>query len=132
MANELNVEKLLQVMNRHIPAKRFSLAKLMEEDDPGYIGKDGTVYHMKRGELERVAVLLDEREMGKLRLPIYITTDTSYPGGAWKVRGKMEVKVVSQLIGREPEKEDEMRLFFPHVNDLRSLLPTTTSILFMP
>jgi len=132
MADELNVEKLLQIMNRHVPAKRSSLSKLLEEDEPGYTGKDGTVYRMKREELERIAELVYEWELGKLRLPIYITTDTSYPGGAWKVRGRMEVKVISQLIGREPEKEDEMRLFFPHVNDVRSLLPTTTSILFMP
>jgi hypothetical protein len=132
IVDELNVERLLQIMNKHVPSKRVSLENLLDQEEPFYKGKDGTTYHIRKEELERIAVILDERERTKLRLPIYITTDTSYPGGAWKVRGRFEVKVISNLVCREPEMEDEMRLFFPHVSDLRNMLPTTTTVLFMP
>jgi uncharacterized protein (UPF0216 family) len=132
MVDQLAIEKLIQSMNRHVPAKRSSLEQLLEQEEPNYRGKDGTEYSLKRNELEKIASLLDERERRKLRLPIYISTDTTYPGGAWKIRGRIEVKVVSNLIKREPEKDDEMRLFFPHVNDLRKILPTATTVLYMP
>jgi len=126
------MEKLLLSMNRHLPSRRRSLAELMSETEPSFEGKDGTVYHMKRAELERIAALIDPFEWGRLKLPIFVSTDTSYPGGAWKVRGRLETKVVSALLSREPEREDEMRLFHPHMSLLRDLLPTTIVVFFMP
>ncbi len=132
MHDKVNLEKLLQTLNKHVPSKRSFLSDMLNEKNPGYVGKDGNHYHFKREELETIANLLDERERGKLRLPIYIASDTSYSGGAWKVRGNLEVKVISHLIDREPEFEDEMRLFFPHLSDLRVILPTTTTVLFLP
>jgi uncharacterized protein (UPF0216 family) len=60
-------------------------------------------------------------------------TDTAYEsGGAWKVMGRVEVKVVSQIVGREPEFPDQMRLFHPHMVKLRSVLPTATTTMFSP
>ena len=132
MVDQLSIEKLIQSMNRHVPAQRTSLEQLLEQEEPGYKGKDGNEYSLKKEELEKIASLLEERERRKLRLPIYISTDTTYPGGAWKIRGRIEVKVVSNLLQREPEKDDEMRLFFPHVNDLRKILPSATTVLYMP
>lgn len=132
MVDQLSIEKLIQSMNRHVPAKRSSLEQLLEQEEPTYSGKDGTEYSLKKEELDKIASLLEERERRKLKLPIYISTDTAYPGGAWKIRGRIEVKVVSNLIKREPENDDEMRLFFPHVSDLRKILPTATTVLYMP
>jgi uncharacterized protein (UPF0216 family) len=57
-------------------------------------------------------------------------TDTSYGEGYWKVMGKIEVKALSKLIGREPEREDEMRLFYPYFRDVRDKLPTATNAVF--
>lgn len=132
MVDDLSIEKLIQSMNRHVPTKRMSLEQLMEQREPSFLGKDGIEYRLKTEELVKLASILDERERKKLRLPIYISTDTSYPGGAWKINGRIEVKVVSTLLEREPEKEDEMRLFFPHVSELRNMLPTATTVLYMP
>lgn len=132
MVDDLSIEKLIQAMNRHVPAKRMSLEQLMEQEEPSFQGKDGIEYRLKTEELLKLASILDERERKKLRLPIYISTDTSYPGGAWKITGRIEVKVVSTLLERDPEKEDEMRLFFPHVSELRNILPTATTVLYLP
>jgi uncharacterized protein len=126
------MEKLLLSMNKHLPAKRRSLAELMLETEPSFKGKDGTVYHMRKAELERIAALIDPYEWERLKLPLFISTDTSYPGGAWKVRGRLETKVISALLDKAPEREDEMRLYFPHMGLLRDLLPTTIVVFFMP
>ena len=132
MVDQLSIEKLIQSMNRHVPAKRASLQQFLEMEEPAYTGKDGNEYALRREVLETIASVLEEWELHRLRLPIYISTDTTYPGGAWKIRGRMDVKVISQLLEREPEKDDEMRLFFPHVSELRKLLPTSTTVLYMP
>jgi uncharacterized protein (UPF0216 family) len=117
-------------MNQHVPSKRRSLAALLLEPDPSYQGKDGSIYHIKKVELELLAGLLDMDERSRLKLPILLMTDTSYGEGYWKVMGKLEVKVLSQLIGREPESEDEMRIFYPYFKEIRDNLPTATNVIF--
>lgn len=133
MQEDAHIRKLLEIMNRHVPSKRVSLTEQLRQKETGYQGKDGVSYHIKRAELELLAGMLDELERNKLKLPIIIMTDTSdETGGAWKVMGRTEVKVVSAIVGREPEFPDRMRLFNPHVAKLRSVLPTATTTLFSP
>ncbi|MFP4545757.1 MAG: DUF61 family protein [Methanomassiliicoccales archaeon] len=132
MRDDLTLQNLLRSMNRHLPAKRPSLEELLEEEEPVYRGKDGVEYRVGREELEMLASHLDWRYRRKLKIPIFISTDTSYPGGAWKVMGKAETAAISSIIGREPEFEDQLRLFFPHLSSLRDLLPTTTMVMYMP
>ncbi len=73
---------------------------------------------------------MEPEERGRLKLPILIMTDTSYGDGYWKVIGTLEVKVLSRLIGREPEKDDEMRVFYPYLKEIRDKLPTATNTVF--
>ncbi len=133
MFEDSSFRKLMEIMNRHVPPKRRSLAVLLSESDPSYTGRDGNEYRFKKKELEYLASLLDPYEQQKLKLPIIVMTDTSYgEGGAWKVMGRTETKVISLVVERKPEKEDEMRLFHPHMTILRNKLPTTTTCMFMP
>lgn len=132
MQEDTQVRKMLEMMNRHVPSKRASLADHLKGTDPGYEGKDGVRYHIKRKELEYLATLLDEWEWPKLKLPIIVMTDTADDMGAWKIMGRMEVKVVSKIVERAPEAEDSMRLFHPHMVKLRSELPTATTMMFSP
>jgi len=133
MQEEGQIRKMLEMMNRHIPSKRSSLADLLKQREAGYKGKDGVDYRIKKAELDLLAGMLDDMERNKLKLPIIIMTDTSSDhGGSWKVMGRVEVKVVSALVGREPEFPDQMRLFNPHVGKLRSVLPTATTTMFSP
>ncbi len=128
--NEQGMQRLFTNMNQHVPAKRRSLKQLLEDPDPSYEGKDGRRYRLGREELEFLSEFLDEDEPSRLKLPILIMTDTSYGDGYWKVIGRLEVKVISRIIGREPEKEDEMRIFYPHLKEIRDKLPTVTNTVF--
>jgi len=133
MQDDSQMRKVLETMNRHLPSKRRSLADLLVAEELEYRGKDGISYYIKRSELEYLATIVDPWEQGKLKLPIIIMTDTSDEGGgAWKVMGRIEVKVISQIVGREPEFPDRMRLFHPHMSKLRSVLPTATTMMFVP
>ena len=124
------MQRLFVNMNQHVPVKRRSLEAMLLEEDPVYQGKDGSIYHIKKKELELLAELLDPEDRSRLKLPILIMTDTSYGDGYWKVMGHIEVKVLSKLIGREPEKEDEMRVFYPYFKEIRDRLPTATNTVF--
>jgi uncharacterized protein (UPF0216 family) len=130
--DEGSFKRLIGVMNRHLPAQRRTLAGLLEEDSPSYVGKDGNTYDIDRIELELIASFLDENEVKRLRIPIYISTDLSYPGGAWKVEGMIEVKVISRIIGRRPDRSDMLRLFHPHIREVRRKLPDSTTVLYLP
>lgn len=131
MQDESQFRKMMEIMNRHLPAKRVSLGQLLGQSEAEYQSKDGNHYRIKREELELIASLLDPWDRDRIKLPIIIMTDTS-EGGQWKVMGKLEVKVVSQIVGRAPEFEDQMRLFHPHAVELRRRLPTATTTMFSP
>lgn len=128
--NERAMQRLFSNMNQHVPAKRRTLGSLLLDDEPTYQGKDGSIYKLDRKELLLLAGFLDDEERSHLKIPILIMTDTSYGDGYWKVMGKIEVKALSKLIGRGPEKEDEMRVFYPYFRDIRMKLPTTTNAVF--
>lgn len=124
------MQGLFSNMNQHVPTKRRSLEALLADPCPSYQGKDGTVYKLDHQELQLLAGLLDDEDIPRLKLPILIMTDTSYGDGYWKVMGKMEVKALSKLIRREPEKDDEMRVFYPYFKEIRDKLPTSTNAVF--
>ncbi|MHC1709216.1 MAG: DUF61 family protein [Methanomassiliicoccales archaeon] len=128
--NERAMQRLFSNMNQHVPVKRRSLQQLLLEGDPSYVGKDGRTYKIDRKELDILAEMLDPDERSRLKLPILIMTDTSYGDGYWKVIGTLEVKVLSKLINRTPEKDDEMRVFYPYLKEIRDKLPTATNTVF--
>lgn len=128
--NERAMQRLFTNMNQHVPVKRRSLQQLLLDQDPSYIGKDGRTYRVDRQELKALSNLIDPEDHGRLKLPILIMTDTSYGDGYWKVIGTLEVKVLSRLIGRQPEREDEMRIFYPYLKEIRDKLPTATNTVF--
>jgi len=128
--NERAMQRLFTNMNQHVPVKRRSLQQLLQESDPSYVGKDGRTYRIDRQELEFLSTLVDDEDRSRLKLPILIMTDTSYGDGYWKVIGTLEVKVLSKMINRTPEKDDEMRVFYPYLKDIRSKLPTATNTVF--
>jgi hypothetical protein len=132
MFDENTLQRFLIIMNQHLPVQRRSLAELLLEAEPSYEGKDGHRYRLDRKELEYIASLLEPSERSRFRLPILLMSDTGYETGAWKVEGKLEVKVMSRILGIEPDTEERMRFYYPHLNDLRRRLPTSTTVMFLP
>jgi len=132
MFDEATLQKLLLAMNQHLPKQRRPLSELLLEKEPRYYGKDGHSYRLDKSELVFIASLLDSLDKARLRLPILLMSDTSYEGGAWKVTGKVEARLISKILGREIDSEDEIRLYYPHLSEVRKKLPTTTTIMFMP
>jgi uncharacterized protein (UPF0216 family) len=132
MFNEKAMQSLLSSMNAHVPSKRTSLADLLDQKQPYFEGKDGSRYDIDPKELRLIASKVDPWETDRVKIPLLLVTDTGYEQGQWKVMGKIETKIISRLIGREPEKPDEMLIFYPHLIELQKLLPTTLVVMYMP
>jgi uncharacterized protein (UPF0216 family) len=132
MFSESSLQKLLSLMNGHIPTTRHSLARLLDDPDPNYRSRDGKTYRMNKEEIKAIAALLDPWELGRLKLPIVLMSDTGFEQSVWKTNGTVETKVVSKIIGREPEKEDMVLVYYPHLVQLRGRLPTTVTVMYAP
>ncbi|BDH79076.1 hypothetical protein MTTB_04550 [Methanothermobacter tenebrarum] len=126
------IKKQIVILNRHVPRKRKTLKELLGEEKPHVIGADGSRHRFKTAELKFIASLLSEDEQERLRLPIYIEIDATISGA--RIKGKLEVKIVSEIIGREIDEydiPDEIHIYNPEIKILRRELPTTTQYIFL-
>jgi len=127
--------KFLQTLNRHLPAKRKSLKKLLLEERPNIKNLDGSTHSFDKRELERIASMIPEWEHDKLRLPIYLEMSSSMERGTIKISGGNECMVLKKVLYEEEELEkkevkDSMIFYYPHLRKVRKELPTTTQFMF--
>jgi len=119
-------------MNRHMPRQRPSIDELLEAESPGYTTRDGDAVPVSKEELTDLRSFVNELEARRLRVPIYVSTDTAAQSGTWRVDGKLESDVVSRILGRKKHLEDTLRFYPPHLRELRKRFPSCFTILYMP
>ncbi len=120
----------LSKLNVHLPERRLSLKEALSSQKPHVVARDGSVHTFKREELELLAGLLSEADRDKLQLPILIALEPKLGRGTARISGEAEVKVVSQVLKKEPAAE-ELLIYRPEVAILRRKLPTATQYLFL-
>ena len=128
----MDIENVIRGMNMHIPVSRKTLLEHLESGEDTYETKDGHKCSVDRKDLETLAGKCTEIEKMRLRIPIFVSTDTSCEGSVWKVEGKTETAVVSKLLSKKAYKEDYLRLYNPDLKDLRKMLPSLIVVLFLP
>jgi uncharacterized protein (UPF0216 family) len=130
----MKMDRLLKVelerLNLHLPKERISLYEALSSAKPHVVAKNGSIHSFKREELELLGKMVGEEAQKKLRLPILISIEPRLGRGAARVTGEVEVKVVSQLLGKEG-RGDELIIYRPEIALLRRKLPTTSQYLFM-
>lgn len=120
----------LSKLNVHLPERRLSLREALSSAKPQVVARDGSVHTFKHEELEFLAGLLPEADRDKLQLPILIALEPKLGRGTARISGEAEVKVVSQILEKEPTA-GELLIYRPEVAILRRKLPTTTQYLFL-
>ncbi|MCL2295932.1 MAG: DUF61 family protein [Methanomassiliicoccaceae archaeon] len=128
----MDVENVIRDMNRHIPVSRKTLLEHLESEEDTYETKDGQKCSIDRKDLEFLAGKCTEIEKMRLRVPIFVSTDISYEGGAWKIEGRTEAAVVSKVLNKRLYKDDFLRIYYPDLKDLRKMLPSLIVIVFLP
>ena len=116
----------LSRINSHLPRARVRLGKLMEMEEPHVVLRDGSSHFFRREELELLSKLVDEGDV--LRLPIVLEVS----GAKFRVRGKVEVKVIDRLLGLYDPLDDSSEKLYQRyfLSKIRKLLPTATTVAF--
>ncbi|MCL1811788.1 MAG: DUF61 family protein [Methanomassiliicoccaceae archaeon] len=128
----MDIENIIRDMNRHMPVSRKTLLEHLESGDDTYETKDGLKCSLDRKDLEALAAKCTEIEKMRLRIPIFVSTDTSCETGAWKIDGRTEAAVVSKILNKRIYKEDFLRLYYPDLQDLKRMFPSLVVTLFLP
>ena len=118
-------------MNKHIPSSRRTVLEYIDSDDRTYRTKGGDICTIDKEEIDILCGYCTEIEKMRLRLPIFVSTDTSSEN-AWKVDGITETSVISKILERKPFREDMMRFYHPDLKRLRSLFPNAVAVLYLP
>ncbi|ACJ17263.1 hypothetical protein, conserved [Thermococcus onnurineus NA1] len=119
-------------VNLHLPSARPTLGQLINEDEPKVRLRDGSYHYFKRSELEYLRSLIDDGEEDTLRVPIVLEISTTYRG-YFRVRGRVEVKVIDKILGTYDILEDKSEGLYPRyiLPKIRKALPTTTTYAFI-
>ena len=125
------VTSILKDLNSNLAAAKRPITEMMDGDRT-YTMRDGSVIEVPEEQVRRVWDACDDQQRIALRLPIYVSTDTSGKTGAWKVEGRVEAAVVAALLGKRIHREGYLRLYFPDLNELKKLIPDCYIVVFTP
>ena len=122
-----------RVVNAHLPCELKPLSTLLREGYPSVVCKDGGIYLFKKKELEYLASILDAGEQDVFFLPMLIEIIPSQDEMAIISRGKLEEKVISQILGMPvTSKKGRIKIYRSQLALIRKALRTATQYIFSP
>lgn len=131
MGEDIDIQKMMAEMNRHIPAVRRTLLDYIENGDLTYRTKDGFVCDLGGDEIDYLRDICTEIEKPRLKLPIYVSTDVAGETSAWKVDGILESRIVARILGKKQYRDDSIRFYYPDLQLLRRRLPTAIVVVYL-
>ncbi len=124
------VEGMMAELNRSLAVGRKTLAEMIDGGDHTYRTRDGSVAEIPEDQLMLIWDACDDSERIRLRLPLFVYTDSSAESGAWKVEGRTEATFVARFLGKAQFREDMVRIYHPDLKELRSKIPDAIMIVF--
>ena len=101
----MSTDRILQFelarLNAHLPGQRITLKDALSSSNPQVVAKDGSKHKFERMELEYISKIVHADDWDKLRLPILIGVNPKLGRGAAEISGEVEVKVISQVLGKD-------------------------------
>ena len=122
------LKKQILSLNRHLPRRRKNLEELLLEDKPHVLGADGTRHRFKKNELKKIAAILPNESLGRLKLPLYIEIDSNISGS--RIAGKLECILICHILGRD-DCGEEIYIYRPDIKVVRQELPSTSQYIFL-
>lgn len=125
------LSSVLKDLNSNLAAGKRPISEMMDGDRT-YRMRDGSVIEIPEDQLRRVWDACDDAQRIQVRLPFYVSTDTSGETEAWKVEGRADAAVVAALLGKKIHREGYLRLYFPDLRELKRLIPDCYVVVFTP
>ena len=111
--NGLTIESMMSELNTNLAAGKRSLDEMRASGDYSFNVRGGGKVEIPKEQVDILWDVCDDSERLRLRLPIYVSTDTSSDSGAWKVEGRTEAAVVARLLGKRMHRDDLVQLHYP-------------------
>ena len=126
------IESMMSELNTNLASGKRSLEEMHESGDRTFTVRGGGKVEIPEEQIDTLWDICDDSARIRLRLPIYVSTDTSAEGGAWKVEGRTEAAVVARLLGKSMYRDDMVRLHYPDFKQLKSMIPDAIMVVFTP
>jgi len=122
--------KMIEAMNKHMPAKRKSLKDMLEDDDPTIKAKDGNEYIIEKKELEFIAEYVDEVDRERFTIPILL--EMNYLNGEIVIfiRDKLHQQFLKKAFGFDRFVKDAMMIYTYEMQKVRKKLRTASQVIF--
>lgn len=129
---EAFMRNIMKGLNSNLAVSKRTLEQMLDSGDRTYKVRDGSTVEIPEEQLMLLWDACDDSQRIALRLPIYISTDTSGETSAWKVEGRVEAPVVAKILGKRLHKDDYLRIYHPDLRDLRSKIGDAIMMVFTP
>jgi len=123
---------VMSELNSNLAVGKRTLEQMMDSGDYTYKTRSGSVVEIPKEQLDYLWEVAEEAEKIRLRLPIYVSTDTSAETGAWKVEGSPDADIVARILGKKMFREGYLRLYHPDLKDLKKKIPDAIMMVFTP
>jgi len=128
--NEKLLAKMIEAVNRHMPATTKSLEDMLKEKDPTILAKDGNEYYIERGELEFIAQHVEEFERKRFRIPIILEMCELGSERVIFVRDKLHADFIKKAFGYERIVNGSLMLYPYELPPIRRKLRTASQVMF--
>lgn len=129
---EAFMRNIMKDLNSNLAVSKRTLEQMLDSGDRTYKVRDGSTVEIPEEQLMLLWDACDDSQRIALRLPIYVSTDTSGETSAWKVEGRVEAPVVAKILGKRLHKDDYLRLYHPDLRNLRSKIGDAIMMVFTP
>lgn len=129
---EAFMRNIMKDLNSNLAVSKRTLEQMLDSGDRTYKVRDGSTVEIPEEQLMLLWDACDDSQRIALRLPIYVSTDTSGETSAWKVEGRVEAPVVAKILGKRLHKDDYLRIYHPDLRDLRSKIGDAIMMVFTP
>lgn len=128
--NEKILAKMIESVNRHMPAVTRNLEEMLNEKDPTILAKDGNEYYIEKKELEFIAQHVDELDRKKFRIPIILEMCDLGGERVIFVRDKLHIDFIKKAFGYDRIVNDNLMLYLYELSAIRRKLRTATQVMF--
>jgi len=122
--------KMIEAMNKHMPAKKRTLKDMLEDDDPSIKAKDGNEYIIEKKELEFITEYIDEMDWSRFTVPILL--EMNYLSGETVIfiRDRFHQEFLKKAFGFDRFVKDAMMIYPYEMQKVRKKLRTASQVIF--
>lgn len=128
--NEKILAKMIESVNRHMPAVTKTLEELLNEKDPTILAKDGNEYYIESQELKFIANYVEEEERKRFRIPLILEMCEIGGERVVFVRDKLHIEFIKKAFGFDRMVNDDLMLYLYEIPVIRKKLRTASQVIF--